>query len=208
MTSKEQEMTEALESGAKVEEAGESSQVSTAERDKQTSSEVEKSGAQLEKQIEERIASEVERRFQSAKDKRWAQLERQYGALSEFQSALDGQDDTQSGDSSWVMEKAGSLLKMAGLENDPEVSALIRDTNYDADTEGYVALLSDLTEVVLRRNGREPTGAGAVAQPSGGLPANDLREDYELRKRQVAAGDVNALMALKREFRGKGLDVF
>lgn len=37
MISKEQEMTEALESGAKVEEAGESGQISTTERDEQTS---------------------------------------------------------------------------------------------------------------------------------------------------------------------------
>ncbi|KAA3643429.1 MAG: hypothetical protein DWQ07_23230 [Chloroflexi bacterium] len=201
-------MTEALESGAKREEAGENSQVSTAQRDEQTSGEVERPNSPLEKQIEEHIASEVERRFQSAKDKRWAQLERQYGALSELQKAMDGQDEIQATDDNWVIDKAQGLLKMAGLENDPEVSALLREKPYGADNDGYVALLSDLTEVVLRRNSRGPTNGAAVAQPSGGLPVNDLREDYELRKRQLVAGDVNALMALKREFRAKGLDIF
>ena len=201
-------MTEALESGAAQKEAGEKSQVSTVQRDEQTSSEQDRPGSQLERQIEERISAEVERRFQSAKDKRWAQLERQYGALSEFQKALDGPETSQGKADSWVVEKAHGLLKMAGLENDPEVSALLRERPYAADTDGYVALLSDLTEMVLRRNGRGTTSAAAVTQASGGLPVNDLREDYELRKRQLAVGDVNGLMALKREFRAKGLDIF
>ena len=43
-------------------------------------------GSGLNSQILKEIQEEIGRRFQSAKDKRWAQLEKQYGALSEMQS--------------------------------------------------------------------------------------------------------------------------
>jgi hypothetical protein len=44
--------------------------------------------------------------------------------------------------------------------------------------------------------------------PGGSDAPSDLAEAYRRRKRQLRPGDINALTALKREFRQKGLDVF
>lgn len=215
-------MAKKLESGASKPEndqqAGEQSSESV--RDQQTSTSqtaAEKdSPAALEERLGARIAAEVERRFQSAKDKRWTQLERQFGALSELQKSL--KDDDSNADSQtppsghaddWLARKTHNLLDATGLVNDPEVQAIIRRGAYSPDADGYLDFLGDITKLALQRAGRPTPTAASVAQPSGGgVPEPDLRSEYDLRKKRLRPGDVNGLVELKREFRGKGLDVF
>ncbi len=44
--------------------------------------------------------------------------------------------------------------------------------------------------------------------PGGSSASSDLAQEYERRKQKLRPGDINALTALKREFRKKGLDLF
>jgi hypothetical protein len=165
----------------------------------------------IEQHMAEIITAEVEKRFQSAKDKRWTELERQFGALQEFQQTLETAkaetaQSTQSED--WLAQKAGGLLEDSGLANDPEVQELLQEGGYTADSDGYLHLMEDLTQLALRRANRPRATAGSVIQPSGGAPKPDLRQEYERQMRRLRPGDVSRLMDLKREFRQKGLDVF
>ncbi|MDH5507628.1 MAG: hypothetical protein OEZ02_10440 [Anaerolineae bacterium] len=199
---------------------GSPGRVLAAAGDEQTSPQQEQpSGAgwtpEMEKRLGEQIAAEVEKRFQSAKDKRWTQLERQFGALSEFQQTLQSAQEDKPIRSSdrkpggdWMAQKTADLLEAAGLANDPEVKQLFQSEAYAPNPEGYLELLGDLTELVLRRSGRRAASAASVTQPGGGTPAPNLRSEYETRKRRLRPGDINALMELKREFRQKGLDIF
>jgi hypothetical protein len=212
-------MKEMLESGAgsspsEGTESGQESQVSApagSPRDEQTSTPIDLSQVDVDARIEGRIAAEVERRFQSAKDKRWAQLERQYGALSEFQQtlaeALDRRNAGASGRNT-LAQKASRVLDASGLVNDPAVTDLLEEAGYD-DDDGFLDLLADVTELALQRAERSPASAATVTQPGGGhAPQPDLQTEYELRKQRLRLGDVNALMELKREFRQKGLEIF
>jgi hypothetical protein len=212
-------MKELLESGAgsspfEGAESGQESQVSApadGPRDEHASTPVDPSQVDVDARIEERIAAEVERRFQSAKDKRWAQLERQYGALSDFQrtlaEALDRRNAGVSGQER-LAQKASRVLDANGLANDPAVTELLEEDGYD-DDNGFLDLLADVTELALQRAERSPAGAATVTQPGGGhAPQPDLQTEYELRKQRLRPGDVNALMELKREFRQKGLEIF
>ena len=173
------------------------------------------SANELDAQIAERIALEVERRFQSAKDKRWSKLERQLGALNEFQNSQSG-GETDEGESPGEMNgedalarKTSALQDSLGLLNDPDVNALFESASYSQDTEGYIDMLTDITKLALERSKRPVATAASVIQPSGrSAPAPDLRSDYDTRKTRLRPGDVNALMELKREFRKKGLEVF
>lgn len=185
-----------------------------AEQPEQEPSSSEANFAELEARLGERIADEVERRFQSAKDRRWAQLEKQYGALRQAQRVQGMNSNEQrrgasSIDDSWVMARAQHILEGAGLANDPEVLELFHEGQYTPDVEGYLDLLGDITEVTLRRANRPHASAAAVAQPGGSnLPEPDLRDEYEQRRKRLRPGDVGALMELKREFRQKGLNVY
>ena len=215
-------MAKKLESGTAKPETDQPTdeQPSASPRDQQTSTGQTPSAtplpAELEERLGARIADEVERRFQSAKDKRWAKLERQFGALSDFQESLRDQD-SESGSPAlasdhpddWLARKTHDLLDSAGLVNDPEVQAMIRTGKYSPDTHGYLDFLGDITKLALQRAGRPSTTAASVAQPGGGgTPEPDLRSEYDLRKVRLRPGDVNALMELKRDYRSKGLDVF
>jgi hypothetical protein len=192
--------------------------ISTDGRDEQTSH------TELDERISEHIRQEVERRFQSAKDKRWAQLEKQYGQLHELSEQAgstfpDGgasqervsyektfQEKNREGE---VMWRAAMLLERVGLGNDPEAVSLMQGIAHSQDEESYLEMMEDLVTLTLRRTGLEKTPEAAVIQPSGGIaPAQNLQEAYEQRKKGLRPGDVNGLMALKREFREKGLDVF
>lgn len=171
--------------------------------------------AEFEERIGERIAAEVERRFQSAKDKRWARLERQIGALKESQKSMgEGKSEkidrkSQIINEDWLARKTHELLEAAGLSEDPEVRSLFLDEGYGPNLEGYVELLGDITEIALRRVGRPRGRAATVMQPTGGgTPEPDLRGDYELRRAKLRPGDINGLLELKREFRKKGLAIF
>lgn len=215
-------MAKKLESGGAKPETEEQtdSQPSEAPRDQQTSTSQnpleQATPAELEERLGARIADEVERRFQSAKDKRWANLERQFGALSDFQASLRAQDDepsspTAASDQSddWLARKTHDLLDSAGLVDDPEVQTMMRAGEYSPDVNGYLDFLGDITKLALQRAGRPSANSASAAQPGGGgTPEPDLRSEYDLRKTSLRPGDVNGLMELKREYRAKGLDVF
>jgi hypothetical protein len=182
--------------------------ISTDGRDEQTSQ------TELDEHISEHIRQEVERRFQSAKDRRWAQLEKQYGHLHElsertgpgvpkvqvsYVESLEGE----------FIGRAARLLDRVGLGNDPEAVALMQENAHSQDKESYLDMMEDLVSMTLRRVGREEAPATAVIQPGGGIaPVEDLQGAYERRKKKLRPGDVNGLMALKKEFREKGLEVF
>jgi hypothetical protein len=215
-------MTEKLESGANEPEVDKQTQeqVSASSGDQQTSnighSSEQPLTPELEQHLETHIAAEVERRFQSAKDKRWTELERQFGRLSEFQQTLDevSQGKVTEQDSAvdvekWLENKMRALLADSGLENDPEVQTMLRSGDYAPDVEGYMNMLGDITELALRRSQRPKASAATVAQPGGGgLVEPDLQGEYDLRRKRLRPGDVNSLLELKREFRKKGLDVY
>lgn len=70
-------------------------------------------------------------------------------------------------------------------------------------------LLADLTELVKGTESAPIAKASHIIQPSGGgLPAPDLRGEYERRLRSLRPGDVAGLMEVKREFRKRGLEVW
>jgi hypothetical protein len=100
-------------------------------------------------------------------------------------------------------------MDRVGLGNDPEVVSLLQDQSENLDGGDYLDLMEDLVAMALRRVGREATPATAVVQPGGGIaPVEDLQGAYEQRKKKLRPGDVNGLMALKKEFREKGMDVY
>jgi hypothetical protein len=217
---KEWRMNTQVESGAPKLEPEENGQVSATGRDQQASPVAGETEGEwltgLEARLGERIAAEVERRFQSAKDKRWAELERQFGALSDYRQAAE-QEQSQAGQGGkeplpppeeWALDRARHILAAAGLENDAQVAALARQGNYAPTLEGYVAFLGDLTEMVLRRSGKRPASAATALPPGGQAPPPDVAAEYQRRLKALRPGDVNALMALKREFRQKGLEVY
>lgn len=162
----------------------------------------------LEARLEARIQDEVERRFQSAKDKRWAQLEKQYGELRELtQTNSKAVKAVDEGLADTALMRARRLLTMAGLNADPEALSLLR--GYSGGGAGREErLLTEVAELALRRLKRTPASAGAVIQPGGGMAAPDLRADYERAIKRVRPGDVAGLAELKREFRKKGLEVY
>lgn len=127
------------------------------------------------------IQEEVTRRFQSAKDRRWAQLEKQYGALSGL------------------------------LAEKPAAAPEAADDEMSLQSHVYTRLLQGLTAALQQTGAEISAAASpaAVAQPGGaGAPPSDLQAAYEQRKAALRPGDVQSLTALKREFRHKGLDVF
>ena len=198
-------MNEHVESGVISGESG-GEQVSKEERDEQTSQ------SELNERIVEHIRQEVERRFQSAKDKRWAELEKQYGslqALSERVGAEQPESLEEKSRKGALIARVIRLVDKAGLGDDPEALALLEARKGENDLGSYLNLLDDLTELALKRAGRGKVTAAAVVQPGGGnAPVGDLREAYERGKKRLRPGDVNGLMALKREFREKGLDIY
>lgn len=180
-------MTERVESGGDRQEPGAiEDQVSTDARAEQTSPAPE-SLAELEERLQAQIEEAVERRFQSAKDRRWAQLEKQYGELSELQKAL-------------------SAERAQGGER-PDSDAR-PDSGEQPESGEYLELLESLTTLVLQGARKGNVHPAAVVQPGGGAPQADLRSEYQVRLQQLRPGDVNGLMELKREFRGKGLEIF
>ena len=79
------------------------------------------------------------------------------------------------------------------------------------------ALNEEITELRARQkeNGLAAEATNLLAkashliQPSGGgLPAPDLRQEYERRVGALRPGDVAGLMEVKREFRKRGLEVY
>jgi hypothetical protein len=91
------------------------------------------------------------------------------------------------------LSSALQLLQSADLASDPRA----------------LRLLADLAELA---QGGEPAPAARAShliQPSGGgLPAPDLRREYERRLGTLRPGDVAGLMEVKREFRKRGLEIY
>jgi hypothetical protein len=169
-------------------------------------------------ELMELISQEIDRRFQSAKDRRWAQLEKLYGDLHELsqqtvpvlqQPAADSEDTEFS---EKLMERAEALLKQLGLRNTPEAAALLRDQDNLNGPGGTLELVDRVLEFALRdiqdQTGKTPSPAGVISPGGGNSPDSDLMESYHRRRMQIRPGDVNALTALKREFREKGLNIF
>lgn len=165
------------------------------------------------------IEREVSRRFQSAKDKRWAQLEKQYGDLRELRemagalrsSAGESPDQPAKEDGN-LEARIRSLADLPGLRGNEDARALILRNIGVQDPTAYMRVMEELIHLTLGTPETE-TGSGAVSAaraviPGGSDAPGDLLQAYQRRKRQLRAGDVNALTALKREFRQKGLDVF
>ena len=175
--------------------------------------------AGFEKQLGEMIEQEVTRRFQSAKDKRWAQLEKQYrelGELREMAEALlaSNQESTDmSGEKDSDLEaRIRSLAELPGLKgNDPAQALILRNMAVE-NFSSYARVMEELIQLTLGEQNAEPgqaiASAAAAVIPGGSDAPSDLGEAYRRRKRQLKPGDINALTALKREFRQKGLDIF
>jgi hypothetical protein len=76
------------------------------------------------------------------------------------------------------------------------------------EAEAELRLLRELTELAAKRTG-SPSKASHAIQPSGGgLPAPDLRAEYERRVATLRPGDVAGLMEVKREFRKRGMEIY
>lgn len=204
-------MTATVESSAGGREAGEQVRDSGRERDQQT--------LQDEARLAALVREEVERRFQSAKDKRWAELEKQYGSLSELAEKLgDAQpeEEPQSNKPTEITQDLAGrvqvLAKLPNLKENEDVRALLLRHARPENLEGYTALLEDLLRLstgggVAEETKNISTPASAVIPGGSDAPA-DLQQAYQRRKRALRPGDINAITALKREFRQRGLDVF
>jgi hypothetical protein len=166
----------------------------------------------------ELIGEEIDRRFQSAKDKRWAQLEKQYGDLHELSQQADPPLPQEPVSEQYpelteqLMERAEALLNKFGLRSTPEAATLLHEKDNLEGLGGYLELIDKVIDLTLKEventSPPAPSPAGVIA-PSGGSAANpDLAESYRQRRKKIRPGDVNALTALKREFREKGLNIF
>ncbi len=101
-----------------------------------------------------------------------------------------------------------SALQQAGFENDPEALRLLRQARGQG-AQAELRMLADLAGLALRRLEKPAAKGSTVILPSGGgLPAPDLRAEYEKRVGQLRGGDVAGLMEAKREFRKRGLQVW
>ncbi len=163
----------------------------------------------LDAHISALIQKEIDRRFQSAKDKRWAQLERQYGELSQLTEQRSSTPGEVESAGHGMFERLHKLVARAGLANDPRLVAALQRDELSDDLEGYLSLLEDLADLVLDQAARQaPTAASVIQAGEGQAPLPDLRQSYEARKRKLRPGDVDGLTALKREFRGKGMQIY
>ncbi len=173
----------------------------------------------FEARLEEMIEKEVGRRFQSAKDKRWSQLEKQYGDLSELRDlaeALLTSVEESAGQPALQEEnleaRIRSFADLPGVRENEDASALILRSMAVEDLPAYVQVMEELVRLTLGEQkegrGHRPISAAAAVTPGGSDTPDDLEQAYRRRKRLLRPGDVNGLTALKREFRQKGLDVF
>ena len=122
-------MDEHMESSRAVSEIGVSELGTSEAAEKSSSPEAEHADelSALEARLEARIQGEVERRFQSAKDKRWAQLEKQYGQLRELtRGGSEAAADAGEEPGATVLTRARRLLAQAGLGADPEALKLLK----------------------------------------------------------------------------------
>ncbi len=101
-----------------------------------------------------------------------------------------------------------NALQQPGFENDPEALRLLRQARGQG-PQAELRLLADLAGLALKRLEKPSTKGSTVILPSGGgLPAPDLRTEYEKCVRALRAGDIDGLMEAKREFRRRGMEIW
>jgi len=177
------------------------------------------------KQIEELVRQEVDRRFQSGKDRRFNELEKQYGELSEFKSALDavknGADPEKIISS---MEKKNLIQRIEALEKGGPSSsqpspgkseadeafdkarALIEEAGLGNDVEvvklmggnykNPAEMLFTVTEHVLKSQQQTPASPGGIVQPGGG--GSSTKSDLDAEKKKEIAESVKGLSGQAR----------
>ncbi len=174
-------------------------------------------GQGMEDALIEMIEQEVSKRFQSAKDKRWTQLEKQYGDLSELREMVaellekSPAPPAAPGEETSLADRVAALGEYPGLKAHNTARTMLSARGAPQDLTSYTQLLEDLLMVTHGvKDGSLPTPVtpATAVTPGGSNAAGDLWQAYQRRKRQLRPGDVNALTALKREFRNKGLNVF
>ena len=174
--------------------------------------------AQIPLELSDLISREIERRFQSAKDRRWAELEKQYrrtqaeADLSPPHPAAGITPDLSEEFAGKLMARAEEMLKRLGLRSTPEAAAILSDKDNLNGPGGTLELVDRVLEFALRDiqqgTGEPPTPAGVISPGGGTAESDDLSARYQRRKQTIRPGDINALTALKREFREKGLNIF
>lgn len=192
------------------------------QRDQPTSHEgLDPEDAQFEKVLSEMIEKEVARRFQSAKDKRWAALERKYGDLSELSGRAEallsspaGEPDSPApaAEDRHFEKRIHNLAGLPGIRENEDAQALILRSQHADDPATYAALVEKLLRLAVGAEDGQgkplPASAATAVIPGGSDSPGDLEQAYRRRRKLLRPGDVNALTALKREFRQKGLDIF
>lgn len=148
-----------------------------------------------------RQAQVVEERLEPRFEKLEEQLEKLNGLTSQDEGT-DAEADLP------ALYQVLRVLQKANLENDPEALRLLRQARGNG-PQAEIKLVGDLAELALRRLEKRGARASTVIQPSGGgVPRPDLRAEYEKRVGALRPGDVSGLMEVKREFRGRGLEVY
>lgn len=113
-----------------------------------------------------------------------------------------------------VNRKVGELYQRYGaqvFEGEPEAA--------DLDYSSGAAFISSLEVAIQKKQARLSGGAQQAAAPqtnrtptnagaTGSVPRPDLQAQYNERMKQIPRGDVARISDLKKEFRGKGLDVW
>ena len=181
------------------------------------------------------IEALVDKKLQSQKDSRWANLEKQYGALSDYKRVLDavkaGEDPDKVYDSlerqhlirevetlkaasprqvsgrepNAAYEEAVGLIKSAGLENDPKVRELLGGSYKDT-SEMLVAI----SKAVISKNQSQPSGA-SVVQPNYSSPnepgESELTQEYITEMNAARGKGFAAGDAIKAKYRDLGVPV-
>jgi hypothetical protein len=156
--------------------------------------------------LQTQIREEVEKRFQSAKDKRWDRLEKQVKQMQ----ALNNTTPEVSGDEGKSFDtKAADLLTKIGLTEDIEANAILHQYLEKGEEAKLLPFVEDVLQLVLQST--RPTSAtpASITQPGGAqAPSLSLEAMYGQAKSQLKPGDLLGLLSIKRAFRQKGLDIF
>ena len=132
-----------------------------------------------------------------------AEIERQFPQLDQPPTEPEPSPDTGG--------RVLALAELPGIRESREATAALLRYRDTGDVAGYLDLVEEILNLTLGVSGESspgPVTAASAVTPGGGGAPNDLQQAYQMRRSQLKPGDVNALTALKREFRQKGLDVF
>jgi hypothetical protein len=167
---------------------------------------------QIGEEIRQEIAERVTQGLSEVVETQLEKLSAKFGAPS---------SDRERAEDAPPMYQILSALQQPGFENDPEALRLMRQARgqgapsspaelaRSGQAPAELRLLADLAGLALKRLEKPSTKGSTVILPSGGgLPAPDLSAEYEKRVRALRAGDMDGLMAVKREFRKRGMEVW